>query len=551
MRLDRFATGAADRREGRRRPAQSALRATCGLPVPIAARADIDEFTYLGDATVGGPIRRRRTRAGASTITSICATIRRGLHRELWYHGGGCHAWLVVTRDTRTHEITVDRCTSLAARERGETPRSAAAARSRLARRRTDRSHRGRCAFASTGKLSRALPAIRLPRRCSRTASRLVGRSFKYHRPRGILTAGSEEPNALVELRTGRAARAEHARDHRRALRRARRREPEPLAVARASTSWRSTSWLSPLSRRGLLLQDLHVAAAVLGDVVRAAIRRAAGLGRAAPDAGSRPLRKSIRALRRAGDRRGSGRPDGGARGGARRRARHPRATKISGSAGGCWRSGTRSTASRRRMGRGDRGRARVACPTCGSCAAPACPACSITGNTARSSGSTIICACRRAHQPRQRFWKIVAKRAVLAAGAHRAADRVRQQRPARRDAGGRGAHLPQPLCRRAGVDASRCSPTMTTAGAPRPTPRMRGVESRGGRSTRAPTRQQRSCRARHPDGARITGAQVAAVQGGAGAPRRSTSSMRTGRDEQIACDALAVSRWLESRRCT
>ena len=33
----------------------------------------------------------------------------------------------------------------------------------------------------------------------------LVGRSFKYHRPRGILTAGSEEPNALVELRSGAA----------------------------------------------------------------------------------------------------------------------------------------------------------------------------------------------------------------------------------------------------------------------------------------------------------------------------------------------------------
>ena len=32
---------------------------------------------------------------------------------------------------------------------------------------------------------------------------RLVGRSFKYHRPRGIFTAGSEEPNALVQLRTG------------------------------------------------------------------------------------------------------------------------------------------------------------------------------------------------------------------------------------------------------------------------------------------------------------------------------------------------------------
>ena len=31
---------------------------------------------------------------------------------------------------------------------------------------------------------------------------RLVGRSFKYHRPRGIFTAGPEEPNALVESRS-------------------------------------------------------------------------------------------------------------------------------------------------------------------------------------------------------------------------------------------------------------------------------------------------------------------------------------------------------------
>ena len=29
---------------------------------------------------------------------------------------------------------------------------------------------------------------------------RLVGRSFKYHRPRGMISAGSEEPNAIVEL---------------------------------------------------------------------------------------------------------------------------------------------------------------------------------------------------------------------------------------------------------------------------------------------------------------------------------------------------------------
>ena len=35
---------------------------------------------------------------------------------------------------------------------------------------------------------------------------RLMGRSFKYHRPRGVLTAGSEEPNALVTVGAGAGA---------------------------------------------------------------------------------------------------------------------------------------------------------------------------------------------------------------------------------------------------------------------------------------------------------------------------------------------------------
>jgi len=32
---------------------------------------------------------------------------------------------------------------------------------------------------------------------------RLMGRSFKYHRPRGVVTAGSDEPNALMQVGTG------------------------------------------------------------------------------------------------------------------------------------------------------------------------------------------------------------------------------------------------------------------------------------------------------------------------------------------------------------
>jgi sarcosine oxidase subunit alpha len=31
----------------------------------------------------------------------------------------------------------------------------------------------------------------------------LIGRSWKYHRPRGVMSAGSEEPNALFQLEKG------------------------------------------------------------------------------------------------------------------------------------------------------------------------------------------------------------------------------------------------------------------------------------------------------------------------------------------------------------
>jgi len=31
----------------------------------------------------------------------------------------------------------------------------------------------------------------------------LMGRSFKYHRPRGVVGAGSEEPNALIAVDRG------------------------------------------------------------------------------------------------------------------------------------------------------------------------------------------------------------------------------------------------------------------------------------------------------------------------------------------------------------
>lgn len=61
--------------------------------------------------------------------------------------------------------------------------------------------------FSFDGKAFRGFEGDTLASALIANDVQLVGRSFKYHRPRGILTAGSEEPNALVTLRSG--ARAE------------------------------------------------------------------------------------------------------------------------------------------------------------------------------------------------------------------------------------------------------------------------------------------------------------------------------------------------------
>jgi sarcosine oxidase subunit alpha len=108
----------------------------------------------------------------------------------------------------------------------------------------------------------------------------LVGRSFKYHRPRGILSAGPEEPNALVELRSGA------------------RREPNTRATqaelfagleARSQNRWPSldldlmavNGLLGPLIAAGFYYKTFMWPPAFWEKVYEPLIRRAAGLGRA------------------------------------------------------------------------------------------------------------------------------------------------------------------------------------------------------------------------------------------------------------------------------
>ncbi len=110
---------------------------------------------------------------------------------------------------------------------------------------------------------------------------RLVGRSFKYHRPRGILSAGSEEPNALVELRQGA------------------RREPNTRATtielydgleASSQNRWPSlgfdllsmTKPFSPFMSAGFYYKTFMWPKSFWEKLYEPLIRRAAGLGRAA-----------------------------------------------------------------------------------------------------------------------------------------------------------------------------------------------------------------------------------------------------------------------------
>ncbi|MBS9478665.1 sarcosine oxidase subunit alpha family protein [Ancylobacter radicis] len=113
---------------------------------------------------------------------------------------------------------------------------------------------------------------------------RLVGRSFKYHRPRGIFSAGVEEPNALVELRSGA------------------RREPNSRATvaelydgleAASQNRWPSldhdllsiNGLLSPFLGAGFYYKTFMWPAALWEKFYEPVIRRAAGLGRAADEA--------------------------------------------------------------------------------------------------------------------------------------------------------------------------------------------------------------------------------------------------------------------------
>jgi heterotetrameric sarcosine oxidase delta subunit len=74
---------------------------------PLLGPRDAAEFVYLGDASLmARPDWQAENAADLFYEYLYLRDNPAGLHRELWYHEQGDRSWLVVTRNTATHEIT-------------------------------------------------------------------------------------------------------------------------------------------------------------------------------------------------------------------------------------------------------------------------------------------------------------------------------------------------------------------------------------------------------------------------------------------------------------
>lgn len=74
------------------------------IPCPLCGARDSREFSYKGDALA---LDRPADDAGSAAWNDYLHNRDNpaGPTRELWFHEMGCASWLVVTRDTRSHEI--------------------------------------------------------------------------------------------------------------------------------------------------------------------------------------------------------------------------------------------------------------------------------------------------------------------------------------------------------------------------------------------------------------------------------------------------------------
>jgi heterotetrameric sarcosine oxidase delta subunit len=75
------------------------------IACPFCGPREHGEFSYGGDATVRRPHQDELVWGPEWQAYVYERANPRGPHKEYWHHVMGCRQWLVVTRDTFSHEI--------------------------------------------------------------------------------------------------------------------------------------------------------------------------------------------------------------------------------------------------------------------------------------------------------------------------------------------------------------------------------------------------------------------------------------------------------------
>jgi methylglutamate dehydrogenase subunit B len=74
------------------------------IPCPWCGARDQTEFTYGGDGSLQRPHADAPQQEWLDYV--YLRDNPRGRHHELWHHTASCRRWILVERDTLTHEIT-------------------------------------------------------------------------------------------------------------------------------------------------------------------------------------------------------------------------------------------------------------------------------------------------------------------------------------------------------------------------------------------------------------------------------------------------------------
>ncbi len=177
------------------------------IPCPWCGRRDETEFRYGGQAHLAYPADPASLSDEAWADFLFMRDNPRGWWSERWMHAAGCRRWFNLTRNTRDE------------RDRRRVPDG----RGRHRRCWDDLARSTTAAMASTGRYpigpSPSMDASFMAYEGDTVASALLGGGIDVvcpspilGRPRGVFSAGAEEPNAFVRVTRSRR-RPDHAGD--------------------------------------------------------------------------------------------------------------------------------------------------------------------------------------------------------------------------------------------------------------------------------------------------------------------------------------------------